>query len=116
MLCCSTSLEYAHASSLDDKTPPAAQGCYAMTVIEFVQGAQSNAQMVGPDRSNPSKALNEPDRSNAADGFVSLGVGGHIILEFGGPVYDQTGDDIKVFETSFSGNTCGHSYGDGSSR
>lgn len=90
--------------------PETFEGCYASEVVEFAQGPQTNGAPVAADRSDPSKALGEPDRSNAPGGFVSLGVGGHITLAFGGAVYDGVGNDIRIFETSYSGDNCG--YGD----
>ena len=83
------------------------EGCYGASVLEFAQGLQTNGSAVAGDRSDPNMALGEPDRSNAAGGFVSLGVGGHITLQFAGVVNDAPGNDIKIYETSFSGDVCG---------
>ena len=83
------------------------EGCYGVSVLEFAQGLQTNGSAVPADRSNPNMALGEPDRSNAAGGFVSLGVGGHITLQFAGVINDAPGNDIKIYETSFSGDVCG---------
>lgn len=84
------------------------EGCYAAEVVEFVQGTQTNGSPVAAERSDPNTALGEPDRSNATGGFVSLGVGGHITLAFNGAVFDGPGNDIKVWETSYSGDDCGN--------
>ena len=81
--------------------------CYPAELIDFSQGIKTNNQPIGADRSDPGKALGEPDASNAAGGFVSLGVGGSITLSFDGVVLDQPGIDLIVYETSFSGNNCG---------
>lgn len=101
-LCCSAAVGTTNAQSNQE-------GCYGASVVEFSQGLKSNGQPVAANRSNPEKALGVPDRSNAADGFVSLGINGSIIIAFGGDVYDEAGDDIMVYETSFSGDTCGRS-------
>ena len=83
------------------------EGCYGVSVLEFAQGPQTNGSAVAGDRSDPNQALGEPDRSNAAGGFVSLGVGGHITIAFAGVINDAPGNDIKIYETSFSGDVCG---------
>ncbi len=82
------------------------EGCYAVEVLEFVQGPTTSGGAVAADRSDATKALGEPDRSNAAGGFVSLGVGGYITLAFNGIIYDEPGADIRIFETSFAGDNC----------
>ncbi|HKL02846.1 MAG TPA: T9SS type A sorting domain-containing protein [Cryomorphaceae bacterium] len=87
-----------------------ASGCYAAEVLAFEQGLKTNGTAVAEARSNPDAALGQPDASNQAGGFVSLGVGGYIILGFDGAVFDQDGADINIFETSFSGDNCG--FGD----
>ncbi len=87
--------------------PPVIEGCYGAEVLEFNQGLQTNGNPVATDRSDPAKALGEPDRSNAPGGFVSLGVGGSITIAFAGVVNDAPGNDIKIWETSYKGNVCG---------
>src|SRR5690606_33366081 len=76
--------------------------CYASEVLEFSQGLQTNGSAVPADRSDETAALGQPDASNAPGGFVSLGVGGYITLGFGGVIYDGPGNDIRIWETSFS--------------
>ncbi len=98
------------ASGCVSTTPGIETECYAVEVVEFNQGLQTNGQPVVLDRSDPTKALGEPDRSNAPGGFVSLGVEGSITLKFAGAVFDLPGNDIKIYETSFSGDNCG--FGD----
>ncbi len=85
------------------------EGCYGVEVLEFAQGPQTNGSAVPANRSDASQALGEPDRSNAAGGFVSLGVGGSITIAFAGVINDAPGNDIKIWETSFSGDVCGAS-------
>ncbi len=86
------------------------EACYASEVIVFDQGLKTNGTPVAAARSNPELALGQPDASNAAGGFVSLGYNGSITLGFDGVVHDLPGNDLLVFETSFSGNNCG--FGD----
>jgi len=83
------------------------QGCYGAEILAFEQGLKTNGTPVPANRSNPETALGQPDASNAAGGFVSLGVNGYIVIGFNGAVIDQDGNDIEVFETSFSGDNCG---------
>ncbi|NEN25848.1 hypothetical protein G3O08_20365, partial [Cryomorpha ignava] len=83
--------------------------CYGSEILDFNQGLQTNGSAVPANRSDATAALGEPDRSNAAGGFVSLGVGGSITLGFGGVIYDAPGNDILIWETSFSGDACGGS-------
>jgi hypothetical protein len=86
------------------------EGCYAAEVILFEQGLTTNELPVAEDRSNPELAIGQPDASNAPGGFVSLGVGGSLTLSFDGVVFDLPGNDLKIYETSFSGDNCG--FGD----
>ncbi len=81
--------------------------CYGAEVVAFNQGPLMNGNPVPADRSDANKALGEPDRINAAGGFVSLGVGGSITIAFEGIVNNGPGNDIKIWETSFKGDVCG---------
>src|SRR5690606_20911132 len=47
--------------------------CFGVEIMEFNQGLLTNGNPVPADRSDATQALGEPDRSNAAGGFVSLG-------------------------------------------
>ena len=61
---------------------PCEHNCVAY-VVGFEQGLKKNEGAVDEDRSHPEEALGEPDGScNPIEGFVSLGFGGEIILEF----------------------------------
>ncbi len=92
-----------------ENSEPDEEGCFASEIINFSQGTQMNGNPVAANRSNPEMALGEPDASNAVGGFVSLGVGGSITLGFDGNVMDGPGNDLRIFETSFSGDICGNS-------
>lgn len=69
---------------------------FATRVVEFVAGDPAPTE----DYSNPEMALGEPDFDESAwTGFVSLGGGGHIILEFEEVhLIDGPGDDLQIFE------------------
>ena len=82
------------------------EGCYAMEVIDFQQGLDKNGNAVATDRSDPTKALMEPDRSNAPGGFFTLGFGGSITLKLAGAVLNGDGPDLKIWETTFAGDSC----------
>jgi hypothetical protein len=84
--------------------------CPGSEILAFTQGLQTNGQPVAADRSNQEAAVGMPDASNAPGGFVSLGVGGSITIGFSGAVNDGPGNDIMIYETSFSGDDCG--FGD----
>lgn len=81
--------------------------CYGAEVLNYEQGLQTNGESVADDRSNPEVSLGAPSSDNSAGSFFSLGVGGFIEIGFPGIVLDLPGNDIKVVETSFSGNDCG---------
>jgi len=80
--------------------------CNAVEVIASTQGTQSNGDAVLASRSDVNAALNAPDKSNAANGFYTLGMKGSITLALGGAVYNERGTDIMIYETSFSGDNC----------
>jgi len=82
------------------------EGCFGFEIMEYVQGTNMNGSAIDADRTNPLTALGEPDRVNAPGGFVSLGYGGSISIQFEGAVVDFLGDDILVWETSFGGDDC----------
>jgi len=85
------------------------QGCYVAAVLDAEQGDQSNGQPVADNRSDTDVVLMAPDASNAPGGFYSLGIGGTITLQLAGAVTDLPGDDLMIYETSFSGDDCGAS-------
>lgn len=106
-----TSLQARDILTLDKNTTTITQEipsdpCYGATVVEFNQGLASNGNAVLANRSIAERALDEPDRVNASNGFVSLGINGSIVIEFSGYIYDAPGVDILIFETSFSGDVC----------
>ncbi|WP_179352793.1 T9SS type A sorting domain-containing protein [Winogradskyella vidalii] len=83
--------------------------CNAVEVIASTQGTKSDGTSVNADRSDVNAALQTPDKANAGGGFYSLGINGSITLALGGAVYNQSGTDIIIYETSFSGDSCGTS-------
>ena len=105
VLCSIAALTGTNANAFQDNP----EGCYAMEVIDFTQGVDKNGNAVSTDRSEPNKALMEPDRSNAVGGFFTLGFGGSITLKLAGAVINGEGPDLKIWETTFTGDTCSNS-------
>ena len=65
---------------------------WAKNVLDFDQGPRLDDQPVLEERSNPRKALRQPD-----DKFVSLGFGGSITVTFKDPIANNPGpEDLYV--------------------
>jgi hypothetical protein len=79
--------------------------CYATEAVEYIQGTTSNGGAIALNRTDPSKALGEPERTDALV-FTTLGYGGSITFAFDGNVPNGEGDDIEVVETSFNSPGC----------
>lgn len=79
--------------------------CYASEMIEYVQGVRSNGGALASNRTDPTKALGEPARTDE-NVFVTLGYGGSITLGFDGIVPNLPGDDLEFVETSFGNPGC----------
>jgi hypothetical protein len=79
--------------------------CAATEVVEYVEGTRSNGGALPVARTDDSKALGEPEGTDAMV-FVTLGYGGSITLAFDGAVPNEAGDDIEVVETSFGNPGC----------
>ena len=71
-----------------------------VSVVSFQQGKRRNGRSVHWLRSNPGKALGEP-LENYYFNFVSLGFGGEITLELDNYMHDLSGNEFKVFESTF---------------
>jgi len=63
---------------------------------------------IADERDNPDQALNATnyDETSGTYNFVSLGLGGELVLEFDNLILNKTGDDIEVVETSWGSPTC----------
>ncbi|MCA1750602.1 MAG: T9SS type A sorting domain-containing protein [Cryomorphaceae bacterium] len=79
--------------------------CFASEMFEYVQGIRSNGGALASNRTNPTKALGEPERTDG-NVFVTLGYGGSITLGFNGIVPNLAGDDLEFVETSFGNSGC----------
>lgn len=71
----------------------------ANEVVSFQQGKRLCGKAVHSFRSNSEKAIGLP-YENWWYNFVSLGFGGSITLKMNAPIFDQTGDDIQVVEST----------------
>ncbi len=84
---------------------PEPGNCYATESVAYVQGSRKNGNALPGNRTNPNKALGEPERTDAMV-FVTLGYEGSITLGFGGAVLNLDGYDLEVVETSFGNPGC----------
>jgi hypothetical protein len=75
---------------------PDGAGPWADTVVDFEQGLRKNGTPVLPERSNPTAALGEAERTNAVGTFFSLGFGGQITLGYDNNVCNGSGADLDL--------------------
>jgi hypothetical protein len=91
-------------------TPPTSgSGCYATSVTSFNQGLTALGTAVNAERSISSNAVGAPNGQNPSvyapvQNFVSLGLGGSIVIEFAEPIANGPGNDIIIWESSASVN------------
>lgn len=79
-------------------------GC-ATGVIEYIQGTRKNGTPISTSRTNPLNALGIPQGTDVVN-FVSLGFGGHLIVELDFAKFNQIGWDIQITETSYGNPQC----------
>ncbi len=93
--------------SFSEICPQLPNTCYAEIVVDFNQKKQNDGSTISTERSDPSKAIGEP-QDNDTENFVSLGFGGDITLKFGSPIKNGEGADLRVIETTFGSmsNNC----------
>ncbi len=89
--------------------PTVGSGCYATSVSSFNQGLTALGTAVNAERSFSANALGAPNGQNPSvyapvQNFVSLGLGGSIVIEFAEPIANGPGADIIVWESSASVN------------
>ncbi len=89
----------------------------ASSVVSYSQGPRADGvSPIGVTRSNQDNALGgigshdvnigEVANNSASVEFVSLGFAGTIVLEFDNPICNQEGNDLTVYETSYSSPSC----------
>jgi len=82
---------------------------WAVNVKSFAQGKNRDGSPVLTSRSSSTDALGPAQTTGAAvdsspTGFVSLGFGGEIVLEFPNGIDDGSGPDIRIYEATGSNN------------
>lgn len=73
---------------------------WADSVVSYTPGPN-----VPAERSNPNKALGVAENNDTIN-FVSLGVGGELVLAFDNFIENKAGDDIEIIETSYNNPSC----------
>ena len=58
-----------------------------------------------PERRVPSKMLGTPENTNTVN-FYSMGFGGFVVVKFDYVVFNGTGNDIRIYETSYGNPSC----------
>ncbi|MGF1507630.1 MAG: hypothetical protein ACFB51_21260 [Anaerolineae bacterium] len=85
---------------LEEPVPPQPEVCYAQEVVLYEPGLTQSGNEVPEARQHSERSLGEPQRDDTMN-FVSLGIGGTLILDMGGAIFDGDGADINVVETSW---------------
>ncbi|MGB3180045.1 MAG: S8 family serine peptidase [Cyclobacteriaceae bacterium] len=88
-----------------DSTMADLRSCVATEVVSYGQANKKGGGAIAPRRTNPHMALGMPQENNSFN-FVSLGYGGSIELKLDYAVFDLEGNDLRVVESTFFGNTC----------
>lgn len=84
----------------------AAQASFILPdTVEFYNPGSYTSSTFPLERQDPTQALSyDPLTDDAGLNFVSLGFGGELILSWDGNLIDGAGNDIKIFETTYSPN------------
>ena len=85
--------------------PPQLTDCSVQDALEFIQGKSKDGNNVATNRSNKTNAEGVP-QSNDTYNFVSLGIGGSLVMKFDYVVFNKPGSDLQVIETSFGNPSC----------
>ena len=78
---------------------------YATEAIDYLPGTMKNGGAISAARSIKENAVGAPQNTDVVN-FVALGFGGKITLKFAYVVFDKTGDDLMLVETSFGNPSC----------
>jgi len=78
---------------------------WADGVIEYIQGTRSDGSPIDSERTDSTNALGEAQYNDTLN-FVSLGLGGVLILGFDNLIINDDGNDIEVVETSYGSPSC----------
>lgn len=78
---------------------------WADSVVDYSPGFKNNDDPLDSERTNAANALGQAERDDSLN-FVSLGFGGSLILAFDNIIYNGSGDDLEVVETSYGNPAC----------
>ncbi len=79
--------------------------CFASNVAEYTMGATKSGNPIAANRLDPEMALGMPERDMTLN-FVSLGIGGSIVVGFDEVAVNGEGLDIRVSETTYNNRIC----------
>ncbi|MBX7202756.1 MAG: T9SS type A sorting domain-containing protein, partial [Bacteroidia bacterium] len=79
--------------------------CTMQAVVIYAPGNRKNGLPLAAERADANNALGAP-QNNDTYNFASLGFGGSITLGYDFVVFNLSGNDIKVVETSFGSPNC----------
>jgi len=75
--------------------------CTLQSVVSYIPGTRVSGEPISSSRTDASQALGTPEDDDT-ENFVSLGFGGELIVDFGQAVFNESGTDIQVYETSYN--------------
>ena len=78
---------------------------WANEVISYAPGLQSDGSPIALARSDAEQALGLPQDDDTIN-FVSLGIGGELVLRMQSLIVNNEGNDLKIFETTFGDMDC----------
>ena len=79
--------------------------CHAADVVDYSPGTTAGGGTIAAARRDPTHALDAPEGGDWIN-FVSLGFGGHLVLDFTSEIVNGPGNDLMVVETSFGNPSC----------
>jgi hypothetical protein len=79
--------------------------CHAADVVTYSPGKTAGGGTIPAARRDPTHALDAPEGGDWIN-FVSLGFGGHLVLDFTDEIVNGPGADFMVVETSFGSPSC----------
>lgn len=85
----------------DNQIPNLSSNYFAEWLLDYAPGKTSKNKPIDPKQASPINALNEPNSKDKSIRFVSLGIGGQIIVSFNEPV---TGV-LNIYESSWTNTT-----------
>ena len=84
----------------ENQIPNSSSNYFAEWLLDYSPGNNHKNEPISPRATSPINALNEPNSFDKSDRFVSLGIGGQIVVSFNEPVADT----LTLYEATW-GNT-----------